>query len=117
MQADTSGSFQEHSDRFSKSPVPAEEEERWDQRTLRFVLLVLALNVISASLFISLVHHPVYDDPNNIFDVHNYATRGLSTDTLLSHRTPQVPRGSFGGLQEFASWAATSERTRALPCW
>src|SRR5947209_6201667 len=55
------------------------------------IILALVLNLISAALFIGLVNRPVYDDPYNIFDVHNYATRGLSVDTLLSQRNPPGP--------------------------
>ncbi len=55
------------------------------------IILALVLDLISAALFIGLVNRPVYDDPYNIFDVHNYATRGLSVDTLLSQRNPPGP--------------------------
>ncbi len=55
------------------------------------IILALVLNMISAALFIGLVNRPVYDDPYNIFDVHIYATRGLSVDTLLSQRNPPGP--------------------------
>lgn len=69
------------------------QKKSWNKRTTRFVVLVFALNIISAGLFIALVHRPVYDDPFNVFDVHNYATRGLSMETLLSHRNPPGPTG------------------------
>ena len=59
----------------------------------RLVIGLLLLNLISAALFIGLVNRPVYDEPYNIFDVHNYATRGLSMETLLSHRNPPGPTG------------------------
>src|SRR6266850_1188535 len=45
----------------------------------------------SIALFIGFVNHPVYDDPFNVFDVHNYATKGLSVDALLTHRNPPGP--------------------------
>jgi hypothetical protein len=57
----------------------------------QFLILLLVLNVISAALFIGFVNSPVYDDPPNILDVHNYATKGLSLDTLLSQRNPPGP--------------------------
>jgi hypothetical protein len=57
----------------------------------RFLIFLFVLNVISAALFIGFVNRPVYDEPYNIFDVHNYATRSLSVDTLLSHRNPPGP--------------------------
>jgi len=49
------------------------------------------VNLISAALFIAFVNRPVYDDGFNIFDVHNYATKGLSLDTLRSQRNPPGP--------------------------
>jgi hypothetical protein len=57
----------------------------------RFLLLLLTLNVISAALFIGFVNRPVYDDQFNIYDVHNYAAKGLSIDALQSHRNPPGP--------------------------
>jgi hypothetical protein len=70
---------------------------------------MFVLNVISATLFIGFVRRPVYDDPFNIYDVHNYAAKGFSMDTLLSHRNPPGPTGFLSGwLPEFASLAATS---------
>jgi hypothetical protein len=57
----------------------------------RLLILVFVLNLISAALFIALVNQPVYDDPLNMFDVHNYATKGLSVDALLSHRNSPGP--------------------------
>lgn len=61
---------------------------------LRLIFLVLALNLISATLFIGLINRPVYDDKYNLFDVHQYATKGFSRVTLLAHRNPPGP-GSF----------------------
>ncbi len=63
-------------------------------KLLRFILLIFAVNAISALLFIALVNRPVYDDDYNIFDVHQYATQGLTRATLLAHRNPPGP-GSF----------------------
>lgn len=57
----------------------------------RFLLLLLTLNLISAALFIGFVNRPVYDDQFNIYDVHNYASKGLSMDALQSHRNPPGP--------------------------
>src|SRR5207245_10886242 len=60
--------------------------QAWRQSYLPFVVLVLVLNLVSAVLFIALVKHPVYDDVYNIYDVHNYATRGFSQATLSAQR-------------------------------
>jgi hypothetical protein len=57
----------------------------------RFVITLFIINLISAALFIGFVNRPVYDDPFNIFDAHNYASNGLSMATLLSHRNPPGP--------------------------
>src|ERR1700681_4692358 len=69
------------------------EEVLLSGKTARVVILVFALNMVSAALFIYLINRPVYDDPYNIFDVHKYATQGLSLETLLSHRNPPGPAG------------------------
>jgi hypothetical protein len=70
--------------------------------SLRFVVLVFVLNLISATLFIALVNRPVYDDGFNIFDVHNYAAKGVTLDTLRSQRNAPGP-ASF-------VWMATAVR-------
>jgi dolichyl-phosphate-mannose-protein mannosyltransferase len=57
----------------------------------RFVITLFIINLISAALFIGVVNRPVYDDQFNIFDVHNYAVKGLTMDSLLSHRNPPGP--------------------------
>ena len=57
------------------------------------IILALVLNLISAALFIGLVNRPVYDDPYNIFDVHNYATTKLLTKADLD---PHVFEGETG---------------------
>ena len=93
MEANSGESLQMHSNAFSKSAAPSAEEQLWSGKITRFVILLFALNGVSAVFFISLVNRPVYDEPYNIFDVHNYATKGLSVDTLLSHRNPPGPTG------------------------
>jgi hypothetical protein len=102
MQANSGESLPMHSDAFSNGAAPTAEEQLWSGKAIRFIILVFALNVISAALFIGLVNRPVYDEPYNIFDVHNYATRGLSMDTLLSHRNPPGPTSFL--------WMATGVR-------
>jgi hypothetical protein len=57
----------------------------------RLIILVFALNVISAALFILLVNRPVYDDIYNTFDVHTYATQGVSLATVRANRNPPGP--------------------------
>jgi hypothetical protein len=120
MQADSGGSLQMHFARSSKNPIPAAEEEQWNKRTTRFVVLVFALNIISAGLFIALVHRPVYDDPFNVFDVHNYATRGLSMETLLSHRNPPGPTRFLwmaAGVRLLGGNELTDARIAVLVAW
>jgi hypothetical protein len=109
-----------HFARSSKNPIPAAEEEQWNKRTTRFVVLVFALNIISAGLLIALVHRPVYDDPFNVFDVHNYATRGLSMETLLSHRNPPGPTGFLwmaAGVRLLGGNELTDARIAVLVAW
>lgn len=57
----------------------------------RLAAFLLALNLVSAALFIALVSHPVYDDGFNFFDVQNYAAKGVTFDTLRSQRNPPGP--------------------------
>jgi hypothetical protein len=93
MNFDTGGSVEGSPDSHSKCATPSAAEMLWSEKTRRIVILLFSLNVISAALFIGLVNRPVYDDPFNIYDVHNYATRGLSVDSLMSQRNPPGPTG------------------------
>jgi hypothetical protein len=70
--------------------------------SLRFVVLVFVLNLVSATLFIALVNRPVYDDGFNIFDVHNYAAKGVTLDSLRSQRNAPGPTSFV--------WMATAVR-------
>jgi hypothetical protein len=63
----------------------------WRHTYLRPVILVLVSNLISAVLFIGFVNRPVYDDGPNIYDVHNYATKGFTLETVVSQRNPPGP--------------------------
>jgi hypothetical protein len=98
MNANASGPVEMDSDAPSKSAAPSAAEKLSSEKIRRIVIFVFSLNVISAALFIGLVNCPFYDDPFNIYDVHNYATRGLSVDALMS--TPQVLQAFFGWLRE-----------------
>jgi hypothetical protein len=93
MHANSGQSLQNPSDSFSNGVLLGVAEQVWSAKLTRFVIVVFALNVVSAALFIGMIHRQVYDEPYNIFDVHNYATRGLSMETLLSHRNPPGPTG------------------------
>jgi len=63
----------------------------WRGTYLKPVIVLLALNLISAALFIAFVNRPVFDDGFNIYDVHNYAAQGFSLDTIESQRNPPGP--------------------------
>lgn len=65
-------------------------------RQVLFLLssVLLAINIISAALFITFVNRPVYDDSYNMRDVHTYATNGVSASTILVHKNPAAP-GSY----------------------
>jgi hypothetical protein len=63
----------------------------WRGAYLKPVVLMLVLNLISAALFIAFVNRPVFDDGFNIYDVHNYAAKGFSLDTIESQRNPPGP--------------------------
>lgn len=91
---DSSGESRElASSSLSIGAAPIVEARRGNAKLSGFVILILGLNLLSAALFIGFVNRPVYDDPYNIFDVHNYASHGLSKATLLSHRNPPGPVG------------------------
>jgi len=57
----------------------------------RTAIIVFAINLVSALLFIHLVPRPVYDDIDNIADVQNYAASGISTESLLAHKNSPGP--------------------------
>jgi hypothetical protein len=60
--------------------------------TLRnLVIAVFLLNTVSAALFLHYVHHPVYDDPFNIYDVHAYEREGLSVSSIRANKNPPGP--------------------------
>jgi hypothetical protein len=93
MHANSGQSLPVPSDSISNGAGPSAGEQVRNGKIARFALQIFALNVLSATLFISMVNRQVYDEPYNIFDVHNYAARGLSMETLLSHRNPPGPTG------------------------
>ena len=79
----------------------------WARPYFRLVILVFALNVTSAALFIGVIDRPVYDDKYNLRDVQLYAHNGLSVATLLAHRNPPGRPVSYGWPRDSsASWKA-----------
>ena len=70
----------------------------------RLLIVLFVLNVISAAIFIGLVNRPVYDDKVNMYDVHNYATNGLSVNTVRSQRNAPGPT-SFQWMAQFVRMA------------
>jgi hypothetical protein len=66
-------------------------ESPWANPYARLVVLIFVLNAVSAALFMLRVNRPVYDDPYNIFDVHTYATKGVSLATIRANRNPPGP--------------------------
>ncbi len=66
-------------------------DQTWRHTYLQPLLLVLVFNLISATLFIGFVNRPVYYDGFNIYDVHNYATKGFSLNTVVSQRNAPGP--------------------------
>jgi len=86
----------------------------------RFVITLFIINLISAALFIGLVNRPVYDDQFNIFDVHNYAVKGLTMDSLLSHRNPPGPTSFLwmaAGVRFLGGDELTDARISILVSW
>jgi len=73
-------------------PEPKAEEHGINpQRYFQLVLLVFALNLLSAALFIAFVNRPVYDDEYNIVDVHNYVRNGVTAASLRAHQNAPGP--------------------------
>ena len=106
--------------RLSRSTFSAFDETSDSARISRFIIVLFAANVISAVLFIGLVNRPAYDDPYNIFDVHNYATRGLSVGTLLSQRNPPGPTSFLwmaAGVRLLAGGELRDARIANLMSW
>jgi hypothetical protein len=63
----------------------------WTRRYLSLVIIVFALHLVSAALFIGFVNRPVFDDNYNVSDVQTYAHKGLSVATVLSQQNPPGP--------------------------
>lgn len=93
MYASSGQSLPNPSDSNLSGGLSGAADQVWTGKLFRFVIVLFALNVVSAALFIGMVNRQVYDEPYNIFDVHNYASRGLTKETLLSHRNPPGPTG------------------------
>jgi hypothetical protein len=120
MKVNSDESLQTRADRSSKSAAATTEEQVWSGKIKRFVILAFSLNMISAAMFIGFVNRPVYDDIYNIFDVHNYATRGLSVDTLLSQRNPPGPTSFLwmaAGVRLLRGSELRDARIAALASW
>jgi 4-amino-4-deoxy-L-arabinose transferase-like glycosyltransferase len=86
----------------------------------RLVLIVLLLNAFSSILFISTVNRPVYDDPNNLPDVHRYTTEGVSTETIRQHRNPTGPTSFLwmaAGARIFGGNELRDARVAVLASW
>ena len=69
----------------------AETPRLESRRARQLTLAIFLLNAISAVLFIHFVNRSAYDDPYNIFDVHMYATRGVSVSTIHANKNPPGP--------------------------
>lgn len=85
----------------SQDPAPDECRTR-AKRHCQLALLIFALNLISAILFIAFVNRPVYDDEYNIVDVHSYATNGATSAAIREQRNAPGPASYI--------WMATAVR-------
>ncbi|HET9400067.1 MAG TPA: hypothetical protein VFO34_03865 [Candidatus Acidoferrales bacterium] len=59
----------------------------------KLALCALALNCVSALLFIASVKRPVYDEPYLMVDATRYASAGVSLSTLRAHINAMGPTG------------------------
>lgn len=81
-----------HTVAAGKPQAPCQiEGQAWARRYFNLVIIVFALNVISAALFIVFVNRPVYDDQYNMRDVQLYTHGGLSIATVHAHQNPPGP--------------------------
>ena len=74
----------------------------------RLAVLLFALNVISALLFILFVNRQAYDDHYNLADVHRYASVGVSVDSIRAHINSAGPT-SFIWMALAARWFPADE--------
>ncbi len=79
------------STKFTAHEPLVQERGIGPRKYFQLVVLVFALNLLSASLFIAFVNRPVYDDEYNIVDVHNYAQHGLTSASLRAHTNAPGP--------------------------
>lgn len=96
------------------------EGDAWSRRYLRLVIIAFVLNVISATLFITLINRPIYDDRYNMVDVQSYAHSGLSVATVLSQRNPPGPTSFLwmaAGVRLFGGEELRHARIAALLSW
>jgi hypothetical protein len=90
------------------------------RRTQRIALIVLVLNALSSILFIATMKRPVYDDPNNLPDVHRYASEGVSLETIRQHRNPTGPTSFLwmaAGVRILGGDELRDARLAALASW
>jgi hypothetical protein len=57
----------------------------------RLALVLLLLNLISSALFVCWENRPIFDDSYNMFDVHAYATKGMSVSTIRAQKNAPGP--------------------------
>jgi hypothetical protein len=84
------------------------------------MVLLASWTFLSSLAFILTVNRPVFDDPNNLPDVHRYATEGVSIQTIYRQINPTGPT-SFIWMGEAARIFGGSElemaRVAALTSW
>lgn len=62
-----------------------------ENRIWLLIVAIFVLNVVSTLLFIRVVNRPVYDDQENMQDVHTYATQGVSIATIRAQKNSPGP--------------------------
>jgi hypothetical protein len=94
--------------------------QAWIGKYFRLAVLLFALNVISALLFIVFINHMYYDDQYNLADVHRYASEGFSADSIKAHINPAGPTGYVWmaiAARLFPENELRSARAAALISW
>jgi hypothetical protein len=67
--------------------------QAWIGTYYRPAVLLIALNAISALLFILFVNRMAYDDQYHLADVHRYDGEGASANGIRAHINPASPTG------------------------
>lgn len=93
---------------------------QYAKSVFRITAILVVCNLLSAVLFISFVNRPAYDDAFNIYDVHQYATKGVSVATVRAQRNAPGPTSFIwmaGAVRLLGGDELRAARIGALLSW